>query len=198
MYARLAGAAWLALLGAFASGCLAASTAPEGWRRSQEDVQRVALGSWTRVESRPASPSSPPSLVLDGELIAADGKSVVLAKNGHVTVVPVTCANRMTVAAFEPGVAEAIAIGSVGGLSTLSHGFFLVISAPIWLVTTMGATWAQSGAGTLEKPRNPGAWARFPQGLPPGFLEQAGRVTMVGADCLVADRPEAVGGGAAP
>ena len=198
MYARLAGVAWLALLGAFASGCLAASTAPEGWRRSKEDVQRVALGSWTRVESRPGGTSSRPSLVLDGELIAADGKSVVLAKGGDVTVVPATCVNRMTVAAFEPGVADTIALGSVGGLSTLSHGFFLVIGAPIWLVTTLGATWAQSGAGTLEKPRNPGAWARFPQGLPSGFLEQAGRVTIVGGDCLLVDHPEAVGGGAAP
>ena len=198
MCARLAGIAWLALLGALASGCLAASTAPEGWRRSKEDVARVALGSWTRVESRRASPSSPPALVVDGELIAADGKSVVLAKGGDVTVVPATCVDRMTVAAFEPGVADTIALGSVGGLSTLSHGFFLVISAPIWFLTTLGATWAQSGAGTLEKPPNPGAWARFPQGLPPGFLEQAGRVTIVGGDCLLVDRPGVAGAGAAP
>ena len=137
-------------------------------------------------------------MVLDGELIAADGKSVVLAKGGDVTVLPATCVTRMTVAAFEPGVADTIALGSVGGLSTLSHGFFLVLSAPIWLVTTLGATWAQSGAGTLEKPPRPAAWARFPQGLPPGFLEQAGRVTVVEGDCLLVDRPGVAGGGAAP
>jgi hypothetical protein len=191
MCARFAGAAWLVFLGLSTSGCLAASTAPEGWRRSTDDVKRVALGSWTRVENGS-------SLVADGELIAADGRSFVLAKGGDVTVVPAACVNRVTVAAFEPGVAEAIAIGSVGGLSTISHGLFLVISAPIWLVTTVGATSVQSWAGRLENPPKPEVWARFPQGMPAGFLEQARRVTVVGADCLLADRPEAAGLGVAP
>ena len=42
MCARFAGAAWLVFLGLSTSGCLAASTAPEGWRRSTDDVKRVA------------------------------------------------------------------------------------------------------------------------------------------------------------
>jgi hypothetical protein len=200
MSGRLMSCVCLGMLAALASGCVAASTAPEGWRRSKEDVQRLALGSWTRIEMRGkvARPAAGPAPALDGELIAADTQSVVLAQESDVTVVPVRCVTKMTVAAFEPGVGEAVVVGSLGTVSTLSHGFFLVLTAPIWLVTTMSATWAQSGAGTLKDPKQPAAWARFPQGMPSGFLEQARRVTAYGPDCRPAHPPESRGGPGAP
>jgi len=199
---------WPILAALITSGCMAASTAPEGWRRSRADAERLALGSWTRVESRQSADATRenplqddraqpagPALVTDGELIAIDGESVVLAKGGDVAIVPRGCVGTMTIAAFEPGLAGTIVPGVVGTVSTISHGFLLVLSAPIWLVTTLGSTWAQSAAGTLENPQDAAPWARFPQGLPPGFLEQARHVTRYGNDCLPGSASAPVPGG---
>jgi len=82
-----------------------------------------------------------------------------------------------------------------GSLSTASHGVYLLFTLPIWLITTAGASYAHSAAGyvradyqkplaaEIDKIRK---WARFPQGLPPGYLQQAKAVHHAGTGCASA------------
>jgi hypothetical protein len=183
MFARV-----LAVVGVLAlfPACMASSPAPEAWRRSMDDVQKVALGAWTRVQGK--------GLVVDGELLAADEDSLVLARGDYVTLVPPACIETVTVAAFEGAPGQTIAWGVVGSLSTVSHGLFLIFSLPIWVATTGGATYGHSKAGYIEadfrkargaEVENVRKWARFPQGLPPGYLEHA--TSVLPAKCGVSD-----------
>ncbi len=168
MFAR---ALSLATVLALFPACVASSPAPEAWRLSMDDVQRIAFGAWTRVQAK--------GLVVDGELLAANENMLVLARGAHVTLVPSACIETVTVAAFEGTAGEMIAWGTLGSLSTLSHGYFLIFSLPIWLATMGGSTYAQSGAGYLgadfretrapetEKVRKS---PQFLQGPPPGYV----------------------------
>lgn len=60
--------------------------------------------------------------------------------------------------------------GLLGTLSTASHGFFLVLSAPVWIASSSIAAAVESRAPHLEYPGDAiddfRPWARFPQGLP--------------------------------
>lgn len=66
---------------------------------------------------------------------------------------------------------------SLGVLSTLSHGVFLLLSAPIWTIAGSIAAAAESRAALHDFPDEPleafPVYARFPQGLPPGVDEAA-------------------------
>ena len=65
----------------------------------------------------------------------------------------------------------------LGTLSTGSHGFFLILSAPVWILTGTVAAVNQSRQPVLTYPRQGWAgwraYARFPQGLPPGLARAA-------------------------
>jgi hypothetical protein len=177
---RIGTAAALAVL---LPACIASSPAPKAWQRSLDDVQRVSYGAWTRVQG--------PSLVIDGELIAVEPTRLLLARGNQAAVIPSTCVEHMWVAAFEaPGTVAAW--GGVGALSTISHGFFLVFSLPTWVVTSAVSTYQQTSQGHIENRKNSQAsldsqalrkWARFPQGAPAGYLEQASEVQTMGASC---------------
>jgi hypothetical protein len=134
------------------------------------DVQKVALGAWTRVQAK--------GFVVDGELLAADENTLVLARGDHVALVPSACIETVTVAAFEGAPGQTILWGTVGSLSTATHGYFLLFTLPIWLATTGGATYGHSKAGYIEadfrKTRAPETEKvrkspQFPQGPPPGY-----------------------------
>ncbi|MBL0214453.1 MAG: hypothetical protein IPQ07_11255 [Myxococcales bacterium] len=63
----------------------------------------------------------------------------------------------------------------LGTLSTITHGFFLILSAPVWILTGSLAAGAESRHVVMEFPESSwseiGDWARFPQGMPPGLDE---------------------------
>jgi hypothetical protein len=58
----------------------------------------------------------------------------------------------------------------LGLLSTPTHGWFLVLSAPVWIITLGAVAPSEAARGTLrfEPPLSGvGTYARFPQGPPP-------------------------------
>jgi hypothetical protein len=173
----------LAGMAALLPSCIASSPAPQAWQRSLDDVQRVTYGAWTRVEG--------PGLAIDGELIAVEPTRILLGRGAQVAAVPSRCVDKLAMAAFEAP-AGTIAWGVVGSLSTPSHGYFMVFSLPIWLLTATMSTYAQTSTGHLVEPRLGGAplpvdrirkWARFPQGLPAGYLDQVAEVREFAMDC---------------
>jgi hypothetical protein len=65
--------------------------------------------------------------------------------------------------------------GLLGTLSTLSHGFVLILSAPIWLLTTAIAANAETNAAQIDGGpwTSMRKWARFPQGMPETMIDEA-------------------------
>jgi hypothetical protein len=117
---------------------------------------------------------------LSGELISVE-RSVIRvlrfgAGTGALTWVASTDVKSADVYEYE-------AEGGYGGwallgvLSTISHGFFLIFSAPIWIISGSIAASGESRHVVLSYPEHGWGeivmWARFPQGLPPGVDEES-------------------------
>ena len=158
---RAAGGALVAAL----AGCYQ-STAPPRWLATPVDAQREAFGSWIRVHGESNAPP-----LAEGELIAVDADSIhVLADNRLVSLArqPLCCAE---LTAFQTDLADLQYWTALGTVSTLSHGFVLIASAPSWLLAGTLATASASRASRVAS-TNPAAlrpFARFPQGIPPGL-----------------------------
>jgi hypothetical protein len=115
-----------------------------------------------------------------GELLAVDRANVYVLPKGHgyrpAITVPVQLVEHVTVK-LDDETTRTAGLGAwtfLGTLSTASHGYFLVFSAPAWLITGISTT-AVSAKGTTNVPANageiPALWqfARFPQGWPRGW-----------------------------
>jgi hypothetical protein len=154
------------------SGC-AGNPPPELWRLSAAQAQHATRGSWVVVEPRPAGADTSGVSHVAGELIAIDDDSIHVLTAGGLRSVTRSATHRITVAGHETpgGIVAAWAIA--GGVSTLSHGGFLLFTAPMWAVVGTWAALSESGAGTVHDENLARAFARFPQGLPPGFDPQA-------------------------
>jgi len=155
----------LVVASAATAGCYR-SPAPEGWLPRPEGVPHQAFGSWIRLQDRPGRPS----IVYEGELIAVDADSVHVLFDRLVSLPrPSFCC--VTVTAFRMDYSPLLAWGLLGTLSTLSHGFVLILSAPIWAITATSAAAAASYAPRVVStdPAVLRGYARFPQGIPPGL-----------------------------
>ncbi len=114
---------------------------------------------------------------VEGELIASDESFVnVLTAHDGVVATPWKEIRQVRVQ-LQPsmdGARAGLALWStLGTLSTLSHGFFLVFTAPVWVGAGIPST-ILTGRPIEGSTRSDGAtylyqFARFPQGPPPGW-----------------------------
>jgi len=126
-------------------------------------------GHEVRVEHR----SDDGMVLTEGELLAVDAMHLwIRTRSGTITI------PRGSIRAVEvelhPSGAVAAGLWTAGGtISTVSHGFFLVLTGPLWLITGISATSSAAASNDLEvKPRDLSElyqYARFPQGLPAGW-----------------------------
>ena len=152
-------------------GC-AGNPTPELWRPSAVQAQRVTRGGWVVVE--PPSPGVPSDVAsVAGELIAIDDTSIYVLTAGGLRSVARSSPHRLTVVAYATPGGSLTAWAIAGGVSTLSHGGFLVFTAPMWAVAGTWAVLSERGAGKVHDEDRARPFARFPQGLPPGFDPQA-------------------------
>jgi len=170
MFAASARRPWsvavFAMTVAAAAGCVGTS-APRGWLPTADGASRQAYGSWIVIEDQARVPRAR----VEGELIAVDADTIhVLIGEVLLSVArPVRCC--VTLTAFDIQYAPLALWGAAGVLSTVSHGFVLILSAPVW---ALAATVAAANASRAPRVQSidPGAlrpFARFPQGLPPGL-----------------------------
>ncbi len=111
----------------------------------------------------------------DGELLAADANGIsVLESTNDITYIPRNWIDSVQVILYESASGATGWWFGLGAASTLSHGFLLILSLPVWIGT--GVT-AEVGSRRASKLDVQPAWldalyqfARFPQGLPPGFI----------------------------
>lgn len=152
------------------SSC-ARNTAPPGWHQPALVALRSSHGGWIRIEGTPsaAGTQSPDRLLTEGELIAVDQTAFhVLSRSGFQSVSRASV-QRITLVGYG-NQARTLALWSVlGGVSTLSHGFYLLFTAPTWTIGGIVASQKEKHAGVWHDEDVAFRFARFPQGLPPGF-----------------------------
>jgi hypothetical protein len=156
----------LALVAALA-GCM---TNPDPRSPSIQTMERNGFGGYVVLQT--------PDGYVQGELISVEpGVVRVRALSTHtLSAVPIGRITKAQVYTYEAN-GYFGAWGAVGALTTLSHGYFLVFTAPIWLISGGIATAVETHHVKLEWPgdswREIAAWARFPQGMPPGLDPRA-------------------------
>jgi hypothetical protein len=154
-----------ALLAATLAGCYQ-SPAPPRWLPSPMEAQRDAFGSWIIVQAQPKTVP-----LAQGELIAVSTDSIHVLSDGRLVSLARTTLCCAELIAYRMDVSE-LQIWSVLGLvSTVSHGFGLILTAPVWALAGTVATAAASYAPRIVSTDAIvlRSFARFPQGFPPGF-----------------------------
>ena len=160
----------LVVLAALMSACV---DNPDPRHPSLERMQREGFGAFITITTMSAQEVS-------GELISVE-RSVIRvlrfgAGAGALTWVASTDVKSAEIYAYESeGGFGAWAL--LGALSTITHGYILVLSAPIWIISGAVAASAETRHVVMSYPEHGWGeivkWARFPQGLPPGLDEQA-------------------------
>ena len=169
--AERAGRAALPLAVAIALACVAAGCAsdpiPQAQRPSEEDAITSGFGSFIYVVDSSGQPHAGELIdVLPGRLSIFDGRQIeMLPREGvasALVLVHRTHENYYTLWTV------------LGTLSTVTHGFFLVFSVPIWVTTGVATAISEHRRARLVYP-DASRWedlrpyTRFPQGLPAGI-----------------------------
>lgn len=146
----------VALVGA---GCAVPSPAPRPWQRTPENLHTSRYGAWTNVELRNGHRIS-------GELLAVGDSAVYLGASPRLHQLPVRCVASLSIADQEAINSPVALVGGVGSASTITHGFFLTLSAPIWIWTATGLSVVAGRAGhhqlLVGTPLTAGATEREP------------------------------------
>lgn len=150
-------------------GC-ANTTAPQGWLPSQSVAQHESYGGWVSVRYYTGNSE----VEVHGELIAIHTNQVlILSGSERLISIPVNSISLMNLTAYDAN-SEALTILTVAGtLSSISHGFFLFFSVPVWVIGGSSAIITTSYDAQMIYPAKPldmfRAYARFPQGLSKAF-----------------------------
>jgi hypothetical protein len=153
-----------------AMGC-ASTTAPPGWLPIAEEAQSDVYGAWIEVACQDRSARGR----VEGELIAAEPDSLFVLSDAGLVGVPVAAIAKAKLTAYDSK-AKLLSSGTfVGAVTTPSHGFFLIFSAPVWIIMGSASSVAVSRTPQItHSPKSPRIedfrkFARFPQGLPPNL-----------------------------
>ena len=148
-------------------GC-ATNTAPKGWLDVPKASQSKTFGGWLEVQHGENSTKR-----VQGELIALSPDRVFVLTDAGLLEIPKTTISQAKLTAYDSGAVALSVWTFLGTLSTISHGVFLIISAPVWVIGGSSITAVQSHKPVISYPEN--SWeafqryARFPQGLPQGL-----------------------------
>lgn len=112
-----------------------------------------------------------------GELLAVGTHAIAIHTRGEDVIIPATDIEKIRVTAYSNGalVGALATWTTIGSASTLSHGFFLIFSAPIWAITgtstSVVAGYDPDQSAIVLGGEQAQLWqfARFPQGLPPTY-----------------------------
>lgn len=136
-----------------------------------EMMERKGWGGQVVVNTRSGA-------IVNGELIAIDASRIYVLRRplrtGALATVDLSNVDSAKLYRYEPDSGFG-GWGIAGALSTLTHGFWLLISAPTWLVSAAVAREFEVSHAILSYPKVGWSaftpWARFPQGLPPNVDE---------------------------
>ena len=159
-------------------------------------ARAVVAATWSKAGEQPAptprpterpaapEPGCPPGVAAGsrnplaaGELLAVHETEIHVLTGTKVTTVAMECIGHATLSARAD---DSVLLGVwslAGALSTLSHGWLLTASFPMWLSGGIATTAAESRSGLVRFPQQDWsafrAYARFPQGLPENFAPES-------------------------
>jgi hypothetical protein len=173
----------LACAGAIAvvAAC-AKHTAPPGFLSSPSNAGRGTQGGWLDLELSG-------NRRLSGELLAVTAESLwVLGSDGRGMVVPRSAlTDKGSLTRYRATSSEVAGLTAAGVALTISNGAFLLITAPLWVLT--GTISGSADGREAQTPVRPAAdrdsvlraFSRFPQGLPRGFDVSFARLSPAGS-----------------
>ncbi|HXF96506.1 MAG TPA: hypothetical protein VNI61_10450 [Gemmatimonadales bacterium] len=154
----------LALLG-LAAAC-ATNSAPPGFLPTPAQAETSAYGGW--IELRTGNEDG--SRRVEGELLAVSTDSVWILTEQGVVALATAAVREGKLTAYRSGTGAVASWTALGTLSTISNGWFLVFTAPAWIITGVIAGHSESYAAQPSLDRFGWAglavFARFPPGLP--------------------------------
>jgi hypothetical protein len=157
-----------ALIGLLLVGC-ARTYAPKGYLTVPESEANQVYGAWLEVYTTSAAQ---PDDSLSGEFIAVSPQ-VIYTMNPKLNIIHRDQIIKARAIAYD---SESGAIGTqvfLGTLATITNGFFLVFTAPMWLIGGSFATANRSWEPIEEYPQKNWEelrqYARFPAGIPEGI-----------------------------
>ncbi len=109
---------------------------------------------------------------IDGELIAVNEDTVFVLSLSGLKAIAKTDIQWAKLTGYDSRYGQLGYWATLGTLSTAFHGWLLLVSAPVWMLTGITVTALQSHVPELKYPS--ASWdelrkyARFPQGLPAG------------------------------
>lgn len=146
--------------------------APREWVAKPYQVPQDVHGAWANVRHRWEGER----VTTSGELISVSPDSIhVRAPRAGMQAFSWTVVDRVQIAMFDPTEGAAYGLGFAGMLASLSHGWFFVFSAPVWIAVGAGTGAGRVDEAVLQYPRETKEWqelakyARFPQGPPSSF-----------------------------
>ena len=152
-----------AALVASVAGCL---RNPDPAPRRMSEVLIDTHGGYAVVVVRGAAERS-------GELIAIDDHDVWILERANLLHVPLAQVSKLDVHPYAVSTGAITGWGVLGTLSTVTHGYFLILSAPVWIISSVAIGAGHSRTAVVRYPgdswQQAAEWARFPQGMPPGM-----------------------------
>ena len=154
----------------FLAVACAGNPAPDGFLPSPAGAAHDVYGAWIQV----TVPVGRRDSTIAGELIAARADTVwILPDSGPVVAVPTSTVKEGRVARYRSDAGAVAGFTALGVVSTISNGFLAGFTAPLWVITGVVAASNESRAPLRGVPplqwTDLAAYARFPQGLPPGI-----------------------------
>ena len=114
---------------------------------------------------------------IDGEFLSYEKDSVyILIFGDYIKAIHRDNINKVILELDKKNLWTYFIWGTLGTLSTISHGYYSIITAPLWIITSTGSAIFESKRD-LIKSNNPDIFfwvenkkfSRFPQGLPRGI-----------------------------
>lgn len=149
----------------------ARNPAPGGFLPPPKDAGKDLYGGWIEL----VVPAGRQEARIAGELIAARADTVwILPDTGRGAIAVATSTVKQgRLVSYRSDAGAVMGYTALGVLSTLSNGAFLILTAPAWLITGIVASSAESRTPIRDAPPHMwgelAAYARFPEGLPPGI-----------------------------
>ena len=157
------------------SGCASAPVArtpvPRELHASAAEAQGGVRGGWVTVEGK--TPDRNRRMLIEGELIAVDESTIHVLTTTGLQSVRLTRGLQIGVVRYRSSASSLAWWAVAGGVSTLSHGWYLIFTAPTWAIGGVIGTIAEGRAAIAHDVADARSFARFPQGLPPGLDPKA-------------------------
>lgn len=155
------------LLWSLLSGCAIVS-APRGWLPKAQETPTDVYGGWVELHYSSAGERER----LRGELIALSADSIYVADEA-LHVVARADLQRAQLVAYESEAGKLGGLVALGTLSTASHGFVSVLTAPVWILFGGAMAVVQSYKPVVAFPSSKlerfAPFARYPKGMPAGL-----------------------------